>query len=60
MVHEVPGAMFMLGAATADGVWRAHHTPIFDIDESVLPLGAAILAETARRFVTGALVSPQI
>lgn len=60
MVHEVPGAMFMLGAATADGVWRAHHTPIFDIDESVLPLGAAILAETARRFVTGALISPQI
>ena len=45
--------MFMLGAATADAVARYHHTPTFDIDESVLPLGAAILAETARRFVSG-------
>ena len=55
MAQLAPGAMFMLGAATADGVWRGHHTPLFDIDESVLPLGAAILAETARRFVTGKL-----
>jgi metal-dependent amidase/aminoacylase/carboxypeptidase family protein len=45
----------MLGAATPDDVERHHHTSIFDIDESVLPLGAALLAETARRFVTGAV-----
>ena len=55
MMQLAPGAMFMLGAATGDDVWRGHHTPVFDIDESVLPLGAAILAETARRFVTGQL-----
>jgi metal-dependent amidase/aminoacylase/carboxypeptidase family protein len=48
-----PGAMFNLGAATPDGIVRNHHTSIFDIDESVLPVGAAVLAETARRFVTG-------
>lgn len=59
MMQLAPGAMFMLGAATPDGVNRGHHTPIFDIDESVLPVGAAILAETARRFVTGQLGVPQ-
>lgn len=59
MMQLAPGAMFMLGAATPDGVWRGHHTPVFDIDESVMPLGAAILAETARRFVTGVLPEPE-
>jgi amidohydrolase len=53
MADKARGAMFMLGAAIPDGKRRNHHTPEFDIDESVLPLGAAILAETARRFVTG-------
>ncbi len=53
MAQQGRGAMFMLGAAIADGIERNHHTAIFDIDESVLPLGAAILAETARRYVTG-------
>lgn len=53
MAREAKGAMFMLGAAIPDGIVRNHHTGIFDIDESVLPLGTAVLAETARRFVTG-------
>ena len=53
MCQEAPGAMFMLGAAIPDGLARHHHTDIFDIDENVLPVGAAILAETAVRFVTG-------
>ena len=42
----------MLGASNGKG---NHHTPLFDIDESALPLGAAVLAETARRYVTGKL-----
>ncbi len=53
MSQEAPGAMFMLGAAIPNDVVRNHHTDIFDIDESVMPTGAAILAETAVRFVTG-------
>jgi amidohydrolase len=53
MAREAPGAMFNLGAAIPDGVMRHHHTSGFGIDESVLPTGAAILAETARRYVTG-------
>jgi amidohydrolase len=56
MTQKAPGAMFMLGAATPDGIVRHHHTDTFDIDESMIPLGAAILAETARRFVTGKLM----
>lgn len=53
MCQAVPGAMIMVGAALPDGVERGHHTDIFDIDEQVMPLGAAILAETARRFLRG-------
>lgn len=53
MAEKAPGAMFMLGAALPDAVVRHHHTDVFDINEEVLPQGAAILAETARRFVTG-------
>ncbi len=55
MTEVAKGAMFMLGAATPDGVHRGHHTNNFDIDDSILPVGSAILAETARRFVTGQL-----
>jgi len=55
MCQQVPGAMFLLGAALNDGLERAHHTDIFNIDETVLPLGVAILAETARRFLRGDL-----
>ena len=52
MTRQAKGAMFMLGAAIDDGLMRPHHTNIFDVDEAVLPLGTAVLAETARRFVT--------
>jgi amidohydrolase len=50
MTRKAPGAMFFLGAKY-DEKNRAHHTPIFDIDESALPVGAAILAETACRLL---------
>ena len=53
MCQKAPGSMFMLGAAIPDDIRRNHHTNIFDIDESVLPIGAAVLAETARRFLAG-------
>ena len=53
MAQKAKGAMLMLGASMPDGIVRNHHTDTFDIDESVIPLGTAVLAETARRFVTG-------
>jgi len=43
--EEIPGVFFWLGAACARP--RSHHHPEFDIDEAVLPLGAAALAEAA-------------
>jgi amidohydrolase len=54
MTQKARGAMFMLGAAP-NGPARHHHTSSFDIDEAVLAPAAAVLAETARRFVTGQL-----
>jgi amidohydrolase len=53
MCQAAPGAMIMVGAAIPDGIDRNHHTNIFDIDEASLPVGSAILAETARRFLAG-------
>ncbi len=49
MTATVPGAMFFLGCAVNDGHTRDLHTPLFDIDESVLPIGVSIIAETVRR-----------
>lgn len=53
MTQTVPGAMFMLGCGQPGGIERGLHTPEFDIDEECLPLGVAILAETARRYLMG-------
>lgn len=50
MAQAVPGAFFYLGAKL-DEVDRQHHAPDFDIDESVLPTGAALMAESARRYL---------
>lgn len=44
-LEKVPGSFFWLGAALEPA--REHHHPNFDIDERVLPLGAAILANCA-------------
>lgn len=43
--ETLPGVFFWLGAACERP--RQHHHPEFDIDESVLPLGAAAMAEAA-------------
>lgn len=45
-----PGAMFSLGCRI-EGDERRLHNPRFDIDERCLPVGAAILAETALRLL---------
>jgi amidohydrolase len=47
-----PGAFMFLGAEIA-GDTRSHHSPTFDIDESSLYIGPAILAETAKRLLKG-------
>jgi amidohydrolase len=45
-----PGAMLGLGSRI-EGDERQHHNPRFDIDESCLQVGAAVLAEAALRFL---------
>ncbi len=51
MARAKPATFFNLGAKK-DNVHRPHHNAVFDIDENVLPTGAALLAEAARRYLT--------
>jgi amidohydrolase len=50
-MEHAPGAMFMLGTRKQGHEEYPFHHPKFDIDESAFPLGTAILAETAVRFL---------
>lgn len=52
VTQKIPGALFFLGSGTKDGIQRDLHTPIFDIDESCLSIGAAILSQTAVNFLS--------
>jgi metal-dependent amidase/aminoacylase/carboxypeptidase family protein len=45
-----PGAMYSLGTGN-ESLHRHIHAPDFDIDEGCLPVGTAILAEAALRFL---------
>jgi len=48
--NHSPGAMFVLGTKIENDQ-RYGHNPRFDIDENALPIGAAILAQTALDFL---------
>ena len=48
--NQVPSCFAILGAEIA-GDRRALHTPRFDVDERSLPLGAALLAQSALNFL---------
>ncbi|MBD3414274.1 MAG: amidohydrolase [Candidatus Aminicenantes bacterium] len=48
-VQKIPGAFLFLGAG--DGQNYSHHHPKFDIDEKVLPQGAALMAGLAYDFL---------
>jgi len=51
LTEHVPGAMIYLGAEIASSR-RSHQSPTFDIDENCLPVGTAVLAETAIRLLS--------
>ena len=55
MSQVAMGAMLRLGIRTPGGSPRHIHSATFDLDENALPVGAAVLAETARRYVCGEL-----
>lgn len=48
--EKVPGAFMFLGGEIK-GDRRLHHSPTFDINESGLYIGSAVLAETAKRLI---------
>lgn len=51
MSRASQGAMLFLGVKDPAGPPRFLHHPQFDLDEAAMPIGAALLAETALRFV---------
>jgi amidohydrolase len=54
MTEAAPGAMFNLGVRKPGIAPTYVHTPIFNPDEDALPLGSALLAETALRLLDDA------
>jgi amidohydrolase len=50
-MKHAPGAMFTLGAQKRGHENYLLHHPRFDLDERALPVGTAMLVETARRFL---------
>jgi amidohydrolase len=53
LLNRVPGCFFVLGAMPEGRTTPAepHHSPRFDIDERVMPLGVAILADAAHQYL---------
>ena len=55
-LDHVRGAQFRLGCAGVVGDWPPLHSPVFDVDERAIPIGARIIARTALML---ALMAPQ-
>jgi amidohydrolase len=52
ILEKVPGCFFFIGSANHEkGLDASHHHPKFDIDETALPRGAALMAATAVDFL---------
>ncbi len=52
MLGELPGCYILIGSANPEKGWDApHHHPRFDIDESVLPIAAALMATVAAEYL---------
>jgi amidohydrolase len=51
LAANVPGCYMRLGTGFPGQPPRKHHDPHFDVDERALPIGAAILAESALRYL---------
>jgi len=49
-MEDAPGAMFFLGCKMED-FERRHHDPHFDVNEECFPIGAAMFAEAAMRYL---------
>lgn len=50
--QKAPSCFFNLGTrCEAKGIVHPHHSPLFDVDESALPVGAAMLAACAKKYL---------
>ncbi len=53
-LEKVPGTFWWIGAGTAEqGCMGSLHNPKFSIHESILPIGSAVMAWTAYRYLVG-------
>ncbi|MBN1639738.1 MAG: amidohydrolase [Anaerolineae bacterium] len=52
LAESAAGCYVRLGTGTPGEPPRTHHDPHFDLDERALPIGAALLAQTALRYVS--------
>jgi IAA-amino acid hydrolase len=52
LAEHIPGCYMRLGGRFPGEPLRNHHDPHFDIDERALPIGTAILAEAALRYLS--------
>ena len=52
-MENAPGAMYTIGAQKAGHEEYPLHHPKFDLDERALPIGTAVMVETALRFLRG-------
>ena len=55
-IEHVRGAQFRLGCAGPRGDWPLLHSPVFDVEEAAIPLGARIMARTAMML---AMIGPE-
>ncbi len=54
--QAAPGCMFGLGARNeAEGITAPGHSPFYTFDEAAMPVGVALFAEVARRFLQSGL-----
>jgi amidohydrolase len=53
VLARVPGNFFFLGTRSDERTGFPHHNPHFDLDESALPTGVAILCDAAVRSLRG-------
>jgi amidohydrolase len=50
-LNRVPGCFFFVGAEPASGPTYSHHSPYFDFNEDAMPVGAALIAGAALRYL---------
>jgi amidohydrolase len=51
LAQDAAGCYVRLGVGFPGEPPRTHHDPRFDLDERALPIGAALLAQTALRYL---------